>query len=115
MKVERGSRFFIASEVEAEACGEGISRKIIGSNDDLTHLLIWWKKGAVGPAHKHDVHTQGTMIGAGKFEVELGDKKQILTAGDVFFVDINTNHGLVCLEDGFIIDNFNPIRPDFLQ
>ena len=47
--------------------------------------------------------------------MKIGDEKQILIAGDSFYVSPDTEHGVVCLESGILIDTFNPFREDFLK
>ena len=44
----------------------------------------------------------------------MGDCKKRLTKVDVFFALENIVHGVICLEEGLLIDIFNPAREDFL-
>lgn len=44
----------------------------------------------------------------------IGDKKQVLEAGDGYYVAPDELHGCVCLEEGILIDTFSPVRADFL-
>ena len=55
-----------------------------------------------------------TNIEKGVFEVEISGVKKVLKAGDVFYVPSNLIHGVVCLEEGVLIDVFNPMREDFI-
>lgn len=50
-----------------------------------------------------------------EFTVNIGDKKQVLRAGDGYYVAPNLPHGCVCLEAGILIDTFSPMREDFLK
>jgi quercetin dioxygenase-like cupin family protein len=51
----------------------------------------------------------------GAFEVEIAGKKQVLKAGDAFYVPPNTDHGCRCIEKGVLVDVFSPMREDFLK
>lgn len=42
------------------------------------------------------------------------EQKEILSAGDGYYVAPNKPHGCVCLEAGVLIDTFTPMRADFL-
>jgi quercetin dioxygenase-like cupin family protein len=46
--------------------------------------------------------------------VSIDDKKQVLKGGDAFLVTSNLVHGVLCLEEGILIDTFSPMREDFL-
>jgi quercetin dioxygenase-like cupin family protein len=73
-----------------------------------------FKKGGVGSIHHH-IHTQGSYVESGVFEVIIGDEKKILKQGDVFFIPPSIDHGVVALEEGVLVDSFNPMRADFIQ
>ena len=75
----------------------------------LMMVKVKFDKGAVGSMHEH-YHSQATYVVSGKFELTIGDKKEILSAGDGYYV-----HGCVCLEAGILIDTFSPVRADFLN
>jgi quercetin dioxygenase-like cupin family protein len=105
--------FFIASENEWQAAGEGITRQITGHNNGLMMVKVAFEKGAIGTLHHH-VHTQASYVASGVFEAEVGGVKQLLNAGDTFFVEPNLVHGVVCIEAGLLVDVFNPHREDFL-
>jgi quercetin dioxygenase-like cupin family protein len=63
--------------------------------------------------HKHP-HLQISYIASGAFETTIGDDTKILKEGDVYFVPSDVMHGVVCLEDGILVDVFNPMREDFV-
>ena len=44
----------------------------------------------------------------------MDGKKQILNAGDSYYVKPDTRHGVKALEDAAILDVFTPQREDFL-
>lgn len=91
----------------------GVTRTLYAWNDVLMMVRVAFKKGAIGAVHHHS-HVQGSYISSGKFEVEINNAKKTLTEGDVFLVDPNLPHGVLCLEEGVLIDIFTPARLDFL-
>ena len=80
----------------------------------LMMVKVKFDKGAVGSMHEH-YHSQATYVVSGKFELTIGDKKEILSAGDGYYVATDELHGCVCLEAGILIDTFSPVRADFLN
>ena len=101
-------------ETPWENAGEGVRRQIMAYNENLMMVKVEFEKGAIGTPHRH-IHTQASYVVSGRFEVKIGDEKQILIAGDSFYVSPDTEHGVVCLESGILIDTFNPFREDFLK
>jgi quercetin dioxygenase-like cupin family protein len=97
-----------------EKIGEGVKRKILGYDEHLMMVLVHFERGAVGPAHKHP-HRQATYIGRGKFKTMIEGEEKILKEGDSFFIPPDIDHGVVCLEEGILIDIFTPYRKDFLK
>ena len=106
--------FIKANNLAWEDQGGGIRRKLLGYDPQLMMTYVDFRKGAVGYAHKHS-HTQVTYVEKGSFEVQIGEKKQILKAGDCYFVPSNIEHGVVALEDATLIDVFTPMREEFLK
>lgn len=93
--------------------GAGIKRKIMAYDDQLMLVKVAFEKGAIGSLHQHP-HLQMSYVAEGSFEVTVGESIRTLTKGDVFFAISNIIHGVVCLEEGLLIDVFNPARKDFL-
>lgn len=106
--------FINASELEWEIVGEGVRRKILCYDRNLMMVKVEFETGGIGTLHHHP-HIQMTHVQSGSFEVEIDGKKQILNAGDVFYVHTNLVHGVVCLEKGVLLDVFNPMREDFVN
>lgn len=97
-----------------EDLGAGVKRKIMAYNDALMLVKVAFEKDAIGTLHYHP-HLQMSYIAEGSFEVTINHRKKTLNKGDVFFVsEPNIWHGVVCLEEGLLIDIFNPAREDFL-
>jgi quercetin dioxygenase-like cupin family protein len=101
------------NSAESKIVGEGVERKVLASSGKLMTVEFTFQKGAVGSPHSHP-HEQVGYILKGKFEFEMGNKKQIISAGDSYYVRPDTEHGVKALEDGAILDVFTPQREDFL-
>ena len=102
------------SDISWQDLGAGIHRKIMAYNNQMMLVKVAFEKGAIGILHQHP-HLQMSYVAEGSFEVTVGENKKTLTKGDVFFVgNPNVVHGVICLEEGLLIDVFNPAREDFL-
>ena len=97
-----------------EVVDEGISRQILGFNDQIMMVKVWFEEGAQGYIHSH-VHSQVTYIESGEFDVTVGNETRTLVAGDCFFMEPWAEHGAVCKRAGVLIDVFSPLREDFLE
>ena len=111
---EQSDNFIFAAETAWHDAGGGAERQILGYNDDIMMVKVSFKKGQVGAMHSHP-HTQVTYVASGKFEFTVGDVTKIVEAGDALYKQPNIIHGCVCLEDGVLIDCFNPKRDEFLK
>jgi quercetin dioxygenase-like cupin family protein len=113
--MKRKSDIFCLSEtMDWEELGGGVSRKIMGWDNQIMMVLVKFEKGAVGSPHQH-FQTQTTYCASGKFEFTVGDEKQVVKDGDGLYIPPNIVHGAVCLEEGVLIDVFSPVREDFLD
>ena len=101
-------------DIDWEDLGQGVTRKIMAYDDNLMLVKVAFDKNAVGAIHNHP-HLQMSYVANGSFEVSMGTDKKILNEGDVFFAPSNVFHGVICLEEGLLIDIFNPHREDFLK
>ena len=106
--------FQISSDLEWQDAGAGIMRQVFGYNDNLMLVKVRFEKGAVGTLHRH-IHSQASYVESGKFELTIGGEKKVLQKGDGYFVPPNVEHGCVCLEEGVLIDVFNPVREDLIS
>jgi quercetin dioxygenase-like cupin family protein len=109
----KGSAFVSSANIVWETVGEGVQRKILGYDDQLMMVIVQFKKGAIGSLHHH-IHRQLSYVESGRFEVTIDGSKHILQKGDCFFVAPNLIHGVVALEEGCLVDVFNPAREDFI-
>lgn len=110
----RSSEFIETENIDWEQVDDGVKRKILGYDDNIMMVKIHFEKDAIGKLHKHR-HSQSTYIESGKFEVNVEGDKKILKQGDGFYIPPNYEHGVVCLEEGVLIDVFSPIREDFME
>ena len=106
--------FCFAKKIEWTDLGGGVSRKILGWDMQIMMVKVRFEEGAVAGLHQHK-HVQTSYCAKGSFEFTIGDEKQVISYGDGVYVPPNVLHGVLCLEEGVIIDVFNPVREDFLQ
>ena len=105
--------FVFNNDVKATPCEPGVSRKVLTYSDELMMCEIHFEKGARGNTHAHK-HLQITYIAKGAFEFTIGDETRIVKAGDSVYMPSEVSHGVVCLEEGILVDVFNPKRDEFL-
>ncbi len=105
--------FLEQSNYNWEKIDENLDRAIVGYDDSLMLTIVKFKKGGIGKLHNH-IHSQVAYIASGAFEVQIEDEKKVLKSGDSFFLKTNVMHGVVCLEDGVLIESFSPMREDFV-
>jgi quercetin dioxygenase-like cupin family protein len=106
--------FYFAKELEWTDMFEGVSRKILGHDQQIMMVKVKFEAGTTVVPHTH-VHTQTSYCAKGKFEFTVGEEKQIISYGDGVYIPPDMPHGVVCLEEGVIIDVFTPAREDFLS
>ena len=114
MEATATKTFIKDSDIAWEVMGAGVKRKIMAYDDNLMMVRVEFETGGIGTVHRH-YHVQISHVQSGAFEVEIDGKKEVLRAGDAFFVPSNVLHGAVCLEKGVLIDIFNPMREDFIK
>lgn len=110
---EATNHFFESNKSAWQEASPGLKRQVIGFNDALMTVKVYFKQGAVGELHHH-THMQTSYIASGKFNITINGKSKILAQGDGFYLPPNVIHGAVCLEEGLLIDSFSPCREDFL-
>lgn len=112
--MQKSKLFFEGKKTDWEVVDDKIKRQIVGFDDNIMMVNVLFEKGGIGTLHHH-VHSQVSHISTGKFEVTIGDKTEILKKGDSFYIPSNVTHGVVCLEEGMLIDVFSPFREDFIK
>ena len=114
MAITETAKAFIENEnIPWQQMAKGVKRKIMGYDEKLMVVKVEFEKGGIGSLHQH-FHTQITHVESGEFEVEIGNEKKLLRAGDAFYIAPNVMHGAVCIEAGVLIDIFSPMREDFI-
>ena len=92
----------------------GVKRAILAYDESVMLVKVQFEKGAIGTLHQH-LHVQISYVESGQFEVEVGGVKKILNQGETFFAPSNVWHGVICLEEGVLMDTFSPMRKDFIE
>ena len=113
MKLLSGKPFIKTDESSWEQVDSGVSRKILGFDDQLMMVCVRFDKDAIGTLHHHP-HRQVSYVESGRFEVTIDNEKTLLQKGDSFIVAPNLEHGVIALEAGILVDVFTPARQDFL-
>jgi quercetin dioxygenase-like cupin family protein len=111
---QQSGNFIFEAETPWDDAGGGVVRQILGYNDNIMMVKVKFKKGQEGAMHSHP-HSQVTYVASGVFEFTVGGVTKIVKAGDALYKQPNIEHGCVCLEDGILIDCFNPMRDTFLK
>ncbi|MES2748120.1 MAG: cupin domain-containing protein [Bacteroidota bacterium] len=106
--------FFENEKNHWKVVDDKIQRQIVGFDDSIMMINVRFEKGGIGSLHHH-YHAQVTHISEGKFEVTIGKETKILKKGDSFYIPSHVEHGVVCLEEGMLIDVFSPMREDILK
>jgi quercetin dioxygenase-like cupin family protein len=105
--------FLIGDEIAIEPVAPGVTRKLLGFNNQIMMVKVFFEEGSEGYVHSH-FHSQVAYVERGEFDVTVGAETKTLTAGDCFFMEPNISHGAVCKKAGVLIDVFSPMREDFL-
>jgi len=108
------SVFLKNDQMPLEQMATGIHRKILGYQENLMLVKVFFAKGSVAERHSHP-HQQIGHVLEGEFELEIDGRCEVLVAGDSFIVAANLPHAATCLEKGVILDSFSPARKDFLN
>jgi quercetin dioxygenase-like cupin family protein len=91
----------------------GNRRRVLLHTPELMLVEFSFDAGAVGALHSHP-HVQSSYVAAGRFEVTIDGRTEVLGAGGSFIVPSGLVHGVVALEAGRLVDSFAPARQDFL-
>ena len=110
----QSQRFLFAPFLPITDLGGGVRRQIMGYNNNIMMVKVEFSKDAIGTLHHHS-HSQSTYVVSGIFEVTIGTETRILKPGDGFLAPPEIEHGVVCIEEGVLLDAFSPVREDFLK
>ncbi|MEZ9512472.1 cupin [Vibrio breoganii] len=105
--------FIYNQSIELEDLGEGVKRKILAHSENMMTVEVHFDDGAIGALHSHP-HEQITYVLSGEFEFTIGGESKIVKAGDTMYKKPDIVHGCTCLKAGVLLDNFTPMRKDFL-
>ncbi len=114
MMSQKKIAFYTSEKWPFDDLGGGITRQIMVYDDEIMMVKVLFEQGAIGYAHNHP-HRQVSYVTSGAFEVTIDGVKKVLKRGDAFYVEPDIRHGVLCIEEGAIIDVFNPAREDFLK
>ncbi|MGG7661244.1 cupin domain-containing protein [Dyadobacter sp. BHUBP1] len=114
MEALREKEFVSDSEIPWEDLGGGLKRKVMAYDDTLMMVKVAFEKGGIGTLHSH-FHTQMSYVESGEFEITIGERKQVLRQGDVYYIPPHLVHGALCLSAGMLVDIFTPMREDFIN
>ena len=113
--MKRASKTMIQGRTnEWEELGPGLSRQILGWDNQIMMVKVKFETGTEASQHSH-FHTQTSFCHSGKFEFTIDGKKHLLEPGDGLYIAPNLIHGASCLEAGVVLDVFSPVREDFLD
>ncbi len=112
--MKTSKEFIKGDEIEWEAVGEGVKRKILAFDERVMLVNVYFETGAIGALHEH-YHTQVTYVAKGKFDVTINGVTQLLQEGDSFYIPPHAIHGVLCVEEGMLTDVFSPMREDFMK
>lgn len=111
---KQSDNFIFQADIPWDDAGDGVVRQVLGYNDNLMMVKVKFLKGQKGALHSHP-HSQCTYVASGKFEFTVAGVTHIVEAGDALYKQPDIEHGCLCLEDGILIDCFNPMRDNFLK
>ena len=113
MNVSKEQLFIRSESIDWEDAAPGVRRKVTAFGDDLMSVYVEFKAGSIGALHHHP-HRQITYIQSGSFRGHIGDKTEVLSGGDFYYIPRDIVHGVEALEDSVLVDMFTPAREDFI-
>ena len=105
--------FYFNADLPLEDLGNGVKRKVLAYRESLMAVEVYFEKGAEGVVHSHP-HEQIGYVLKGKYEFNIDGKRQLIGPGDTVYLEANVPHGVICLEEGILLDIFTPCREDFI-
>ncbi|MDO6567351.1 cupin domain-containing protein [Alteromonas sp. 1_MG-2023] len=113
--MQKQSELFLSGEeTEIEDIGGGLKRQMLGYNEELMMVKVFFDKGAEGYVHAHR-HSQVTYVIEGEFHFSINGEVKVMKPGDSCLIPPHADHGAVCPTGGILIDTFSPPREDFLE
>jgi quercetin dioxygenase-like cupin family protein len=100
-------------DMEWEVVTQGLSRKII-TGTKVMSAQIRLEKGTVVPEHAHP-NEQISYVVQGALRFLIKGEELIVSAGQVLVIPPDVPHQAVALDQTLALDNFSPIRQDWLD
>jgi quercetin dioxygenase-like cupin family protein len=100
-------------DMEWEVVTRGLSRKII-TGVNVMSAQVRLDKGTVVPEHSHR-NEQITYVLEGALQMYVPGDQFEMRAGQVLVIPPDVPHRVVALEPSLVLDNFSPIRQDWLD
>lgn len=86
----------------------------VNAGKNLMLSVVRFQCDAVVPVHQHP-HEQGGILIEGRLEFTIGDRTEILEAGDQWIIPGNVPHTVKAIGGpALALDVFAPIREDYL-
>jgi quercetin dioxygenase-like cupin family protein len=98
-------------QIESRELQPGFHGKVIHM-EGMTYVHWRIEAGASLPAHSHH-HEQLTHVLQGEFELTIGEKTQVMKAGDLATIPGHAQHRGRALTECLLIDVFQPVREAF--
>lgn len=111
---KKDQRWVFHDQITPEKAGDGVVRRVLAYCDALMCVENTFETGAIGALHSHP-HTQITYVASGVFAFEIDGETHTVRAGDTLLKTDSVVHGCRCLEEGILVDFFNPMREDFVK
>jgi quercetin dioxygenase-like cupin family protein len=101
--------FRYIKDVEKKEIFKGVIGQYLGSGEKMNVMHWNFDDNVILPSHKHESEQFGYVI-KGAFRATIGDKTQLIEAGDSYFIPSNTQHSFTSVGETEAIDVFSPIR-----
>ena len=101
-----------SADVPPVPIAEGSSRKTLGWGERTLISEVRFEAGGIVPMHSHP-HEQIGYVADGAIEFTIGERIQVLRAGDAYVIPGHVPHGCRALEASLAIDIFSPVREEY--
>ncbi|GHV35295.1 cupin [Synergistales bacterium] len=112
-KSAKDQRWVFWDDIDSEAGGEKVKRKVLAYSKDLMCVENHFETGSRGKLHSHP-HTQITYVVDGVFKFTIDGETKVVKKGDTMLKTDGVEHGCECVETGTLLDIFTPMREDFV-
>lgn len=115
MAEDRAVGPFRWDDMEMEPMADLIHRRVI-SGEGAMIVQILLRKGAVVPAHSHEVEQLSYLL-EGTLKLWIGEEREevVLRGGDVLVIPPGVLHAAEAMEDCVDLDVFSPPRQEWLE